>query len=217
MPDWSSNEGHIRQIGEKELLIMVKAGTYKIYNSNNSLMCPPVHQHSSDHKEADNKVFSAAKFAQKIGCRDAVIFTVDSDVAILACYFAQMLEISLLVQIGSGYSYQVIVVKDHTWSDSIIRSLPSLYAISGSDAASAFPGIGKATWLSTIQKKAEYMDALRLLRKTLEVDDSVLHTIERLMCRLYGMQTEHRIQSRQKSRSTATTPTHDELQQHVKR
>ena len=31
-------------------------------------------------------------------------------------------------------------------SDSIIQSLPSLHAISGCDAVSAFHGIGKATW-----------------------------------------------------------------------
>ena len=50
--------------------------------------------------------------AQEIGCRDAAIFTVDSDIAILACYFAQMLEINLLVQIGLGNSYRVIHVND---------------------------------------------------------------------------------------------------------
>ena len=109
-------------------------------------MSQPAHQLSSNHEETDTKVFLAAKFAQEIKCRDAVIFAVDSDVAISACYFAQMLEINLLVQIGSGNNYRVIDVKDHTWSDSIIQSLPSLHATSGCDAVSA-------TWLSTIQKK----------------------------------------------------------------
>ena len=121
-------------------------------------MCQPVHQLSSNQEETDIKVFLAAKFAQEIGCRNADIFTVDSDVVILACYFAQMLEISLLVQIGSGNNYRIIDVKDHTWSDSIIQSLPSLHAISGCDAVIAFHGIEKAFWLSTIQKKEEYLD-----------------------------------------------------------
>ena len=146
LQDRSSNERHIRQIGEKEVFITVKTGAYKIYNCNNSLMSQPVHQLSSNHEETDTKVFLAAKFAQEIKCRDAVIFAVDSDVAISACYFAQMLEINLLVQIGSGNNYRVIDVKDHTWSDSIIQSLPSLHVTSGCDAVSA-------TWLSTIQKK----------------------------------------------------------------
>ena len=69
-----------------------------------------------------------------------------------------MLEISLLVQIGSGNNYRVIDVKGHTWSDSTIQSFPSLHAISGCDAVSAFHGIEKACWLSKIQKKEEYLD-----------------------------------------------------------
>ena len=52
---------------------------------------------SLNQEEAYTKVFLAAKFAQEIGCRDAVIVTVDCDVAILACYFTHMLEINLLV------------------------------------------------------------------------------------------------------------------------
>ena len=78
------------------------------------MMWQPVHQVSSNQEETYTKVFSTEKIAQEIGCRDAVIFTIDNDVAILACYFAQILEISLLVQIGSGNNYQVIDVKDHT-------------------------------------------------------------------------------------------------------
>ena len=96
----------------------------------------------------------------------------------------------MLVQIGKGNNYRVIDDKGHTWSDSIIQSLPSLHATSGCDAVSAFHDIGKATWLSTIQKKEEYIDAWRLLGETLEVDDSVFNTIERLVCHLYGMQME---------------------------
>ena len=108
-------------------------------------MCQPVHQLSSNHEEADTKVFLAGKFPPEIGCRDAVIFTVDSDVTIITCYFSQMFEVSLLVQIGSGNDYQVIDVKDHTWSNSTIQCLPSLHAVSGCDAVNAFHGIIKAT------------------------------------------------------------------------
>ena len=99
---------------------MVKAVAYKIYNCNNSLMCQTVHQLSSNQEV---QVFLAAKSPLEVGCRNAVIFTVDGDVAILAWYFAQMLEINLLIQIGSCNNYRVINIKDHTWSDRIIQSL----------------------------------------------------------------------------------------------
>ena len=104
-------------------------------------MCQPVHQLSSNQEVADIKVFLAAKLAQEIGCRDAVISVVDSDVAVLACYSAQMLQINLLVQIGSGNNYLVIDVTDHNWNDSIIQSLPSSHTISRCDTVSAFHGI----------------------------------------------------------------------------
>ena len=94
------------------------------------------------------------------------------------CHIRQMLEINLLDQIGSVNNFWVIDVKNHTWSDSVIQSLPSLHPISGCDTVSAFYGIEKATWLSKIQKKEEYLDALRLLGETLELDDSVFNTIE---------------------------------------
>ena len=76
-----------------------------------------------------------------------------------------------------------------------------------------------------IQKKEEYLDALRLLVETLEVGDSVFNTIERLVCRLYGMQTENGINNaRYKKFNQGKTPdpqqlppTHNELKQHVKR
>ena len=68
------------------------------------------------------------------------------------------------------------------------------------------------------------MDTLRLLGETLEVDGSVFNTIERLVCHLYGMQTEHEINnarykkfSRDKNPDPQQLPPkHDELQQHVK-
>ena len=97
LQDWSSNERYIRRTEEKKVFKTVKPGAYKIYNCNNSLICSPVHQVSLNQEEVDTKVFLATKSAQEIGCRDAVIDTVDCDVAILASYFAHMLEIHLLV------------------------------------------------------------------------------------------------------------------------
>ena len=75
-----------------------------------------------------------------------------------------------------------------------------------------------------IQKKEEYMDALRLLGETLEVDDSVFNTIKRLVCHLQGTQTKQGINNaRYKKFCQGQTPDpqklplmHDELQQHVK-
>ena len=81
---------------------MVRAESCKIYKYSNSLMCQSVCQLSSKGEETD---------IQEIGCKVIFIYTIDSDVSILACYFAQILEINMFVQIGSGKNYQVIDIK----------------------------------------------------------------------------------------------------------
>ena len=66
---------------------------------------------------------------------------------------------------------------------------------------------------------------MRLLGETLELDDGVVNTIERLVCHLYGMQTEQGINNaRYKKFSQGKTPDprqlppiHNELQHHVQR
>ena len=68
-------------------------------------MCQSVHQFSSKEEET---------YIQEIGCKDDAIYTVDSDVSILACYFAQMLEITMVVEIASGKSYGEINIKYNT-------------------------------------------------------------------------------------------------------
>ena len=72
----------------------------------------------------------------------------------------------------------------------VSRGLLSLHVISGCDAVSAFNGIGKAKWLSTLEKQEEYMNAMRLLGESLEVTENLFAVIERMVCNLYGMPEE---------------------------
>ena len=117
-----------------------------------------------------------------------------------------MVEINLLIRIGPGNNYRTIDI-------SIIHSLSSLHVISVCDVASAFLSIGKVNWLSTVQKKMENLNALGLLGETLEVENAVLNTTDRLTCGLYSMQTESDVNvarnkevlSRENAGSTAIT------------
>ena len=65
---------------------------FKITCTDETIECNGEPELSSNQEEADTKVFFAAKFAQDLGCRDVGIFTVDSDVAILACYYSELLN-----------------------------------------------------------------------------------------------------------------------------
>ena len=85
----------------------------------------------------------------------------DSDTDILACYYAIKLEIHLMVQIGTGSQIGIIDVDNNRWNPNVIEGLPSLQAFSGCDAVSAFNGICKIKWLSAVEKREEFMDAMK--------------------------------------------------------
>ena len=110
------------------------------------------------------------------------------------------------------------------WQPKLVETLPSLHAISGCDSVNAFNGIGKAKWLSTLEKPEEYMNAMRLLGESLEVTESLFSIIERMVCHLYGMPQESDVNifSYKKFCRAKTSephqlpPTKDELLQHVK-
>ena len=184
--------------------------------------CQPVIELSSNQEEADTKVFLAVKLAQEIGCTDAVIYTADSDVAILAMYYSRRLPVNLFVQLGTGSNVRIVDVGNTDWQSELGEAL---HVISDCDLVSAFNGIGKAKSLSTLEKREECMNAMRLLGETLEVTEGLFAIIERMVCHLYGMPEESDLNSaRYKKFCRAKTPepqqlppTRDELLQSVKR
>ena len=56
----------------------------------------------SNQQEADTKIFLGAKFVSTRGCNNVSIHTVNSDVAILALYYAPMLSNPSYTKIGAG-------------------------------------------------------------------------------------------------------------------
>ena len=64
---------------------------------------------SSNQEEADTKVFLAVMLVQEIRYTDAVIYTADSDVAILAMYYSRRLAVNLFVQLGIGNNVRIVV------------------------------------------------------------------------------------------------------------
>ena len=64
---------------------------------------------SSNQEEADTKVFLAVMLVQEIRYTDAVIYTVGSDVAILAMYYSKRLAVNLFAQLGIGNNVRIVV------------------------------------------------------------------------------------------------------------
>ena len=97
------------------------------------------------------------------------MYTIDSDVAILAMHYSKRLAINLFVQLGTGRNGKTVDVDSTDWQSELVVALPSLHATSDCDSVSAFSGTGKAGWLSALEKREEYMNAMRLLREILKV------------------------------------------------
>ena len=182
---------------------------FKITCTDETTECNGEPELSSNQQEADTKVFLAAKFAQDIGCRDVGIFTVNSDVAILACYYSELINCRLLLQVGSGSNLRILDIGNNDLEEDLLKSLPSLHALSGCDSVSAINGIGKGKWLKTVTKSDKYIFAIQVLGEDIAVDKSTTNVIEKLFCHLYGMPEENEIND--------LPPTKDQLLQHVKR
>ena len=89
-------------------------------------------------------MFLPVKLAQEIGRTDTFIYTVDSDVAILAIYYSRKIAVNIFVQLGTGSNVRITDVGNVDWQSELVETLPLLHAISGCDSVSAFNGICKA-------------------------------------------------------------------------
>ena len=72
--------------------------------------CQSAIELSSNQEKPNTKFFLVAKLAQEFRCTDAVIYTVDSDVAILAMYYYRRLAVNLFEKLGTGTNVRIINV-----------------------------------------------------------------------------------------------------------
>lgn len=212
-------------MNSRSIYFTTKEFGFQLEVVDNAVFCLRKDELCSNQEEADTKIFLAAKFAEDIGCSRITIFTVDSDVVILACYYASKLQSQLFLHIGSGNNIRILDVGENELSEELLDSLPSLHALSGCDAVSAFNGIGKSKWLLKVEKNNKFLYALKNLGDSIDVNESEFATIESLVCHLYGFpnETDVNIVRYKKFCNTKTPephllpPTKDELFQHVKR
>ena len=169
----------------KELFITVEDQAFVIRVQEDELKCVPVKEVCSSQEEADTKMFLAANYATLTGQRIALIITVDSDVAILAGYYAPFMSLYLLVRIGTGNNVRYLNPISLDVHDTVKLTLPALHAISGCDSLGSLNGIGKSKWMKMMQND-DYKSALALLVKDVEISERVLETIETMVYELYG-------------------------------
>ena len=111
---------------------------FKISVQDEKRECLRTPQLSSKQEKADTKMFLAANYACNRAVESVTIHTVDSDVAILACYYAPIIESRIIIKIETGKYEQMLNVIESSLDENLIRSLPGLHAFSGCESTSAF-------------------------------------------------------------------------------
>ena len=131
MKDCNQEDHHKASLFNKELYINVEDQAFVIRVQEDELKCVPVSELCSSQEEADTKIFLTTNYAALTGPRKALIITVDSDVAILACYYAPFINLDLLVRIGAGNNVQYLNPISLDLDDTVKLALSALHAISG--------------------------------------------------------------------------------------
>ena len=224
LKDWC-HQRHASTIGNKIIFFTLKDEGYQICNVDDDICCLRVPQLASKQEEADTKMFLAASYASSRGSNSVTIQTVDSDVAILGCYFAPSIGTELYVNIGTGKYERLLNVSQAQFEGKLSRALPRLHAFSGCDSTSAFHSIGKVKWLNLVLSNEIFRDALALLGEDLSIQDTIFEAIEQLVCTAYGFESETDIDrvrykkccGKKFPEPSRLPPTKDELKQHIKR
>ena len=94
--DWSSTLRCSECIGEKEIFVIVRNDSYKIFCRDNIPSCVEAPEICSNQEEADIKTFLCAAFALTLGFNSVV--AIDTDILILGCYFSNKLERNLFIK-----------------------------------------------------------------------------------------------------------------------
>ena len=111
----------------------------------------------SEQEEADTKMFLSAQFASTLGFQSVKIITIDSDVAILALYFASNIKTHIYLQMGTGAKVVVYDITSHTFEHDICEALPGLHYFSGCDTTSSMQILGSNQRLDSVS--VEKLDA----------------------------------------------------------
>jgi len=92
-------------------------------------------------------------------CSAVLIHTVDSDIPIYACYFAERITASMFVKIGVKEKKRIISIDEIVGELGVTccTALPALHAFTGNDYTSAFCGLGKTKAFKELRKNESFI------------------------------------------------------------
>ena len=120
---WSQDESSRELLSNRELYVTYEAKAFCIRFIGIQVQKVVVPELQSE-EEADTKMFLCVQFASTLGFQSVKIITVDSDVAILALYFASKIKTHIYLEMGTGAKVVVYDITSHTLEHDICVVLP---------------------------------------------------------------------------------------------
>ena len=181
------------------------------------------------HEEADSRMLLHVTHAAQHGHHQIHIFTVDTDVVVLAVFAINHLPAGceLWLAFGTGKSFRYLAAHQIAASlgPQMSCALPMFHALSGCDTVSSFAVHGKKTVWSTWKSLPELTDALLMLADgPEEIPDDSMNIIERFVILLFDkistctkVNHARRKLFPRKQTVQQIPPTRATLEEHVKR
>ena len=147
-------------------------------------------------EKTDTRIFQHCKHASA-RFREVIIYTLDTDVFVLALGFARSLNCELFIKTGVKDKNRIISISriidklkgtyGFQESEIIIQSIIGFHAFTGCDTTSAFWRKEKVRPLHLMLKNPEFMMTFAELGNNWEIDEiSLLSKIEVFVCAMYG-------------------------------
>ena len=191
-----------------------------------AVLVSPVQALTSDHEEADSRIFLHAKHASNGGFACVVISSPDPDVAVIGIHNANAINASLLWLTGTKVRCRCNNLAEIAVNlgEDLSAALPGIHAFSGCDTTSAFAEKGKTKIFRLAFQNDSLCLAMTRLGCSLTPTEELFTECEKFVCHLYGLPTctsvnevRYELFRIKCSEAQQMPPTQDALRQHVLR
>ena len=141
---------------------MISTITYLQFKDVFQVMIHEIDELTSNQEETDTQVVLYLKYAIKLGYKECVVRTWDSDIFFIFLQHSHSITLTIYLDTGTGKHWQIVNVSELAESKTTVHTmLLGLYVFTGEDVTSAFKGKGKVGPLKKLQSHPKYQAAFR--------------------------------------------------------
>lgn len=189
-------------------------------------LCELQSELACDHEEADTRLLFHAKHADSEGRGPSIIWSPDTDVAVLCLAHSCSFDRGLIFSTGTGNKRRMMNITSMAaeLGSVLTSSLIGLHTISGCDTTSSFYGHGKASVLKLAAGDEDSCHLLKSLGDEWNITQELHESIAKFVCRLYAQPTANSLTDarynlfcNKTSSEKSIPPTEPALHQHTLR